>query len=223
LTAEELCEQWDDLDPDERLQSLEDIASGYLVDHGYDNVDVQRADLDEGVAAETDPVTGDIVFDDESLRDMDADEALETLFHETWHSMDVQDGVLDRLPEDEQEAINEIIGMEGYFDDQGELRMRDVYFVPEHDNAETFGEEMSNAACPDDDEPAPPSPSGPPSGSESASEGFQVEIDWAHITVTGEFTFEPDFDNAVVTTEAASDNPGGEAEFFEGGHAVPSP
>jgi hypothetical protein len=224
VTPEELCEQWDGLDVDERLEALEAIATDYLVNHGYDNVDVQSADLDEGTLAETDPDVGDIVVDEEALQDMNGDEALETLYHEIWHSMDAQDGVFDRLAEDEQQTLNETDRLEGYYDDQGEMRMREGYTVPEHDDADIFGEEMSNSVCPDEDEPEPaPAPGGPPAGSESASDGFQVEIDWEHVTVTDEFTFEPDFDNAVVTTVPASDNPGGEAEYYEGGHAVPLP
>jgi hypothetical protein len=100
VTPEELCEQWDGLDVDERLEALEAIATDYLVNHGYDNVDVQSADLDEGTLAETDPDVGDIVVDEEALQDMNGDEALETLYHEIWHSMDAQDGVFDRLAED---------------------------------------------------------------------------------------------------------------------------
>lgn len=227
MTPAETYRQWDDLDLEARVAALEDVANDYLVNNGYDNVDVQVGQLDDAFA-ETDPDIGDIVIDGQALETATADQAMDMIYHETWHSMDAQDGVFDRLPEDERASLNETEGYEWYYDDQGELQVREPYAVPEHDNADAFGAAMAEQVALEAAGGGAAASATAVAATESASDTFQVEILWDQIVVSnaGDDTFEPDFDHAVITTEPSSDaadNPGGAADYFEGGHAVPSP
>lgn len=215
MTPEAAYANWDDLDLDERADALEEAANHALTSAGYDPVDVSYGN--SASSADTDPATGDITYDPDYLVSVDGMSAFSTLYHETWHSMDVQDGVIDALPEDEREAFNDIESMNGYWDDHGEMRMETRYTVPEHDNAEAYGQAMAESVREGASQVggggAPPPPAGGGAGSESASDAFQIEIDWANVVITS------------VPSDAGSGgaNAGGAAEYYEGGHAVPSP
>ena len=179
----------------------------------------EHGDLDGLAAGATDPITGNITFDRDQI---EACDAMGTVFRELWHAIDVQDHV--PLAEDEELNFNELVYITGYYNDQGELHEDNVYVVPAHDDAEVYGEYMSDEACDcSDDSPDDPPPT--PAGTESASDDDVGDFDWAHAVVSdggwGD-GIDPDFEHAVVTTAPASES-GGEAEYYEGGHTVPSP
>ena len=220
MTTEDAYRDWAELDSDERLKALEDAANEALSSAGYDPVKVAEGDFENGMS--TDPENGNIYASSSSLAGDDAYEAFSSVYHEAWHSMDIQDGVYDRLASDEREAFNDIEESSGYYDEDGELREDRVYAIPEHDNAEAYGDAMADAVR------------------DSAEVDFDFEIDFANVTVTDEpsanpprgstgaesgsddFGFEIDWDHVVVSS-ADNDSDKGAAEHYEGGHAVPSP
>ena len=153
---------------DRRTELLDRAINNYLENNGYHSVSVTHDDLPDSAKAGTDKVTGDITFDDSFLLTAGRDEAFDTAFHELWHSMANQDLIHERLSDDENASFNELEDMEGF---DGEERAR--YVVPEHEDADLFGEYMSGAI---DD--ACGSPEGQSSlAAESASE-TGPEIDW---------------------------------------------
>jgi hypothetical protein len=227
MTPEELCEGWDELDTDERLNALAGVGNDTLAANDYEAVDIGGDDLEGLDSGSTDTTTGAITFDRANVENGDACDAMNTLFHELWHAMEIQDHAFDALSEDEQLNFNEVIEFGGYWNEQDELHQDNLYVVPEHDDAEVFAEHMSDAACDcsDDtpDEPAPPPPE--PASTESAVDEDIGDFDWANAVVTDAGWgdgIDPDFEHAVVTTAPASET-GGEAEYYEGGHAVPTP
>ena len=95
-------------------------------------------------------------------------DAIDTAFHEAWHSMDVQDGAIG--PGVDTESYNQASAYEGYYDQDGELRSDNHYTAGQHNNTSAFGKAMGDTYC-------HPPPSAPV-GAESGSGTFPIEIDW---------------------------------------------
>jgi hypothetical protein len=196
MASFDLCEDWDGLDPTERIEALAEALNADLVANGYDPVEVT---IDAGAgSARTDPDTGNISVGADYIADAGRNDAIDTTFHEAWHAMDVQDGVIGELNDADMEEFNNLTSVDGYYDEDGELRVDYHYDVPDHDIAQTYGEHVAANYCDDGDDAAIPA-----QGAESSSDGFPEEIEWemgdATITDSPSDTVEWEMGDPVVT------------------------
>ena len=169
----------DDVSDDEatrRTEALGRAINDYLVENGYDPVDVSYDTLEDRThAAETNKSDGNIVFDRDYILGAGRDAGYNTAYHEDWHAMQAQDGVFDRLSANENEIFNDLTSGEEYFDPEQADDMRFRYVVPEHEDADIFAEYMSDRVA---QECGGGTPDQPQLGSESAPGESGLEIDW---------------------------------------------
>lgn len=141
--AEEVFATWDSISPEDRAEALGEATNEDLVEQGYAPVTSSEGDLDDDTAAETDPQTGDVTYDRGFLANADAYDAMSTAYHEEYHSMDAQDGVYDRMSEDENDSYNDIedtITVTDIYRDEPEVeRYEHEYYAPGHNEAEQYG------------------------------------------------------------------------------------
>lgn len=195
---------WNDQERDRLTELMSNAINSYLTAHEYEPVQVTHGPLDNALA-QTDPVTGNITFDDNYLLKADRDDAYQTAFHEAWHTMTRQDGTHDLLSDDERQAINELISEEGSDQEFG-------YAVPEHGDADLFGDYVSGLIAEEcagpliPPKPRPPDPYG-------ASDGWNFnDINWDEVKdpddaadEADDIEFEMDEGNVVVTDASDSE------------------
>jgi hypothetical protein len=203
--ASDLLLNWNDMDRDERLAALDEVVNDTLSENGYGGVDVEGGDVSPNYG-ETSPDGTTITLDEQStLESDDAVEALDTAYHEAGHAMREQDAGEELLTSDEVATFNDR-GYTGSIDDEGELHLEST-LSPFHDDVVQYASYMTGQAI---DEAAAESgqsvpTAGAPSSPGPASVGGAESAAAADAPSSNELTFEPDFANAVVTSEPADD------------------
>jgi hypothetical protein len=184
---------WADWSREERLGALSDVVNQTLEENGYDDVDTQDDDI--GYSSNYNPDTNTVSFGDDMLDADDPMDALQSAYHETGHAMRDQDGS-EPLSPDEYATWNE-----KSFDFVQDDEDPDGYATPSnanpmHDDVNAFADYMM-------DRTLGPSGGGGGGGGGSAAGGESAAD--ADAPTSHDVSFEPDFDNATVTSEPSDD------------------
>jgi hypothetical protein len=193
----DICGDWEDLDPDERAEAFEEALNALLVDLGYDHVDVEVV---ASGGARTN-AEGDILMGREFMDDLDRNDGVETLFHEAWHAMDIQDGTMDEVLMDATE-FNMPESFFPYWDEDDQLRAEILYDDPAHDDAQAFGRHMGDTYCDGGGDAGRASPAPAPADVYGAGPPPAAGLDF-------------EFDMGPATVEAAPPEPDVVAEPIE--------
>lgn len=197
MTAAELYAEWDDLTMQERMEGLTEVINDTLSDAGYAEVDVGVDDLSgESASGHFDSSDNSIELDSDHVMNGDPADVLDTAFHEAAHAMEFQDGDYDTLSDEEKADYNDMVGIEGFITDEGDIDIRGT-FSPEHQDIYDYAANAVERALAEDPNamsgaPASPGSAGgsPSSGAEGAESGYGT---------SGDIGFEIDFESAVVT------------------------